>query len=242
MNLQFQIYSDLHLELCDSFYHYPKKHETLILAGDIGHIDSPNYQRFIQYCAQTWRTVLYVPGNREFYSQTHSFTEMLRRYRDFFSRFRNIQFLYRRFVKVCGVLFYGTTMWTPCHGCVGKIQSFDQKDECWKDLHSLIAFLHKNNGYSHKVIITHFPIITKNVCSTKYNSQPPEKKRYFSANWLYCFPQKLLYGVKCCVYGHTHYSNTICARGIPCVSNQYGYPDELCDFFNHEGLPVIYYN
>ncbi len=231
----FQLYSDLHLELTNDFTRFPRIHDTIILAGDIGHINSQNFRDFIRFCAEQWKYVVYVPGNREFYSDDTSFRELKRKYKTFCSKFHNVYFLYRRHVRIRGVLFYGATMWTPSDRCQKKIHNFDQKDECWKDLQSLQTFLMKHNMHRQKIIITHFPIISNNVCHPKYNSQPQEFKRYFSSNWWNVFPEEIVQGIMCILYGHTHKSGRQVQRNTWCIANQQGYQHELCEFFEYDG-------
>ena len=66
----FQLFSDIHLELLKSSK-FPKIKpltDYLFLAGDIGKINTPNYELFFDYCSQNWKKVFYVLGNHEFYN------------------------------------------------------------------------------------------------------------------------------------------------------------------------------
>jgi hypothetical protein len=46
---KFQLFSDIHLEYYKSFPIIPKIEKYLILAGDIGKIDTNNYKSFFDY-------------------------------------------------------------------------------------------------------------------------------------------------------------------------------------------------
>lgn len=62
--------SDIHLEFLKKF---PKfkcddyDNETLLLLGDIGHLNSKNYIDFIEYCSKNFKNVVLVYGNHEYY-------------------------------------------------------------------------------------------------------------------------------------------------------------------------------
>ena len=71
----FQLFSDIHLELLKSSK-FPKIKpltDYLFLAGDIGKINTPNYEPFFDYCSENWKKVFYVLGNHEFYNSNKDF-------------------------------------------------------------------------------------------------------------------------------------------------------------------------
>lgn len=47
---------------------YDKVNETLVLLGDIGALNSKIYIDFIDYCSKTWKNVVLVYENHEFYN------------------------------------------------------------------------------------------------------------------------------------------------------------------------------
>lgn len=111
MNLEFQVFSDLHLsdggwshrvddlvDLVKIFEKYfPQKTQILFLAGDIGQINCPIYKRFFDYVSSRWKYVFYVLGNNEYYvSKTLKISkeETLKMYKDYLKiNYTNIHLL-----------------------------------------------------------------------------------------------------------------------------------------------------
>lgn len=236
----FQLFSDLHLEMHDSFPSFKRTRPIVILAGDIGHITSPTFRLFLKYCSDTWEHVLFVPGNREFYSTTDSYASLWDQYEQFCATFENVHFMDGHVVENDGVVFFGATMWTPINprweDGRERIKAFDQTTACWDHLQALTVFLEKYKDHPNKVVITHFPIVRERTTHPKYDDQPEHKKRYFSANWLNVLPKRLLCGVRIVCSGHTHHSFRIRSKdSIVVVSNQMGYPHELDPGFVWDG-------
>ncbi len=235
----FQLFSDLHLEMCETFPILERTCPVLVLAGDIGHITSPTFRAFMKHCSDTWEHVLFVPGNREFYSSEQTYSQLWDAYETFCSKFPNVHFMDGHVVEIGETVFFGSTMWTPINprwedGCE-RIKSFDQTIACWDHLKALTAFLEMYHDRSNKVIITHFPIVREQTTHPKYDDQPDHKKRYFSANWLNVIPKRLLQGVRTVCSGHTHHSFRLRKDAIMVVSNQMGYPHELDPGFVSNG-------
>jgi prepilin-type processing-associated H-X9-DG protein len=213
----------------DSYPKIERVYPIVVLAGDIGHIESQTFRDFIEYCSNTWDHVIFVPGNREFYHNDVPYQDLWKAYEQFCSSYANVYFLDGHSLEVNGIMFFGTTMWTPIdpkwEDGKPRIRSFHQTIHCWDDLRSLSAFLEQYRRHPCKVIVTHFPITREHTCHPRYADQPEEKKRYFSANWLSLFPRKYLHGVWRICSGHTHHSYRIeHARGVTIWSNQLGYP------------------
>lgn len=239
MCIQFQLFSDLHLEMCDSFPRFHRVHPIVVLAGDIGHIHSSNFRTFLDYCSNTWDHVIFVPGNREFYSQTYTFEELHRAYESLCDSYANVYFLDGHVLEIGDTVFFGATMWTPIQpqwddGCP-RVKSFHQTLKSWDDFCALHIFLEKYQTHPNKVIVTHFPIVREHTCHKKYASQPESKKRYFSSNWMKLFSKELLSGVFKVCSGHTHHSFRMIFRSIDIWSNQMGYPDAPDPLFVSDG-------
>jgi prepilin-type processing-associated H-X9-DG protein len=239
MHTRFQLFSDLHLEMRDSFPLFSRVHPIVILAGDIGHIESGTFRAFLDYCSTTWDHVIFVPGNREFYSPTRTFEELWKAYESLCHSYANVYFLDGHVLELDDTVFFGATMWTPIQpkwddGCP-RVKSFQQTLKSWDDFRALHIFLEKFQTHPNKVIVTHFPIVREHTCHVKYESQPESKKRYFSSNWLHLFSEDLLSGVFKVCSGHTHHSYHLCARAIDVWSNQMGYPDAPDPLFVSDG-------
>jgi hypothetical protein len=236
----FQLFSDLHLEMCESFPLIERTRPILVLAGDIGHLTSHTFRAFMKYCSDTWENVLFVPGNREYYSTEITYSSLWNQYEQFCATFGNVHFMDGHVVEISGTVFFGATMWTPINpqweDGQERVKAFDQTIACWDQLQALTVFLEKYQHHPNKVLITHFPIVREHTTHPKYDSQPEHKKRYFSTNWLNVLPKRLLHGVKTVCSGHTHHSFRLYAGHVRVISNQMGYPHELDPEFVSDGV------
>ena len=68
--VKIQVLSDLHMEMRDAVFDFPKKALYLILAGDIGNPSSDIYQTFLWEQADRFEKVFVVSGNHEYYGRT----------------------------------------------------------------------------------------------------------------------------------------------------------------------------
>jgi len=241
MQTSFQLYSDLHLEMHESFPLLERTRPIVILAGDIGHITSQTFRAFMKYCSETWDHVLFVPGNREFYSTNVRYADLWDEYEKFCTAFPNVHFMDGHVVEIDGCVYFGATMWTPINprweDGMSRVQAFDQTIACWDQLRAFTFFLEKYRDHPNKVIITHFPIIRDRTTHPKYDDQPEHKKRYFSSNWLNVISKRLLFGVRVVCSGHTHHSfRQRTDDGVIVISNQMGYPYELDPGFVRNGI------
>lgn len=239
MCTRFQLFSDLHLEMRNSFPLFPRVHPIVILAGDIGHIESNTFCAFVEYCSHTWDHVIFVPGNREFYSQTRTFEELWKAYESLCDSYANVYFMDGHVLEIDDMLFFGATMWTPIQpqweDGQTRVKSFHQTFKSWDDFRALDIFLENFRTHPNKIIVTHFPIVREHTCHEKYGCQPESKKRYFSSNWLHLFSKDLLSGVLKICSGHTHHSFRLCVRSVDVWSNQLGYPDAPDPLFVPDG-------
>jgi predicted phosphodiesterase len=108
--MQIQIFSDLHLEFSDKHPPFEPPHtgaDVVVLAGDID-----NGTRAIDWAEKSFpdATVLYVPGNHEYYGADLNETAMALTARAADSA--NVRLLDNDQVVIDGVRFLGTTLWT----------------------------------------------------------------------------------------------------------------------------------
>ena len=120
--LKIQLFSDLHIE--HQHFQYPKPIEGvyhLFLAGDIGKIHLQSYKSFITYCASNWTNVWMVLGNHEYYHNRKDMPTLLKEYRTFVSKFKNVMLLEQEaeMIEITGedggvytVAIIGTTFWS----------------------------------------------------------------------------------------------------------------------------------
>lgn len=123
------------------FDHYtklvrPNSSPYLALLGNIGHPQSPQTISFLEYCANAWDRVFWVPGPYELTSKTRfTHCNMIDRMRDVCAR-KNITLLHHGSLQQDTVQILGTTLWTPC--VPGRIDSKYSQPE--------FNEIHKHNG------------------------------------------------------------------------------------------------
>lgn len=262
MSLPFQLYSDLHLEMIEDPYDFPRFErvtDVLVLAGDIGHISSATFRNFMEYVSALWEHVVFVPGNREFYSSgtvrpRKSYAHLYSEYVKYFNNFPNVYFTNCEALEFEGFTIFGATMWSPIQpkwpDGLSKIQEFDQPSESWEHMLALRTFLEKHTDPSKLVVreplsgnelyvVTHFPIAydPERVVDQKYLSQSPEKMRYFMCGWLNCFSSTWTRKIRAVCSGHTHHPFDFVFKGVRNVSNPRGFPDvDVVDGFRVDGV------
>lgn len=246
--LPFQLFSDLHLELIEDPFGFPRierRRDILVLAGDIGHISSETFRNFMDYVSATWEHVVFVPGNRELYSDVKTYAHLYSEYVKYFNGFPNVYFLNCDALEFGGFVVFGATTWSPIQpkweDGRQRIQGFDQTLESWEHMRALQIFL-ENKDYpsSKKVyVVTHFPIVhdPERIIDQKYRSQSPEKMRYFMCGWLNCFPSAWTRKITAVCSGHTHHPFDFMFKGVRNVSNPRGFPiDDAVDGFKPDGV------
>jgi Icc-related predicted phosphoesterase len=114
--MKIQIMSDLHLEFGDMKI---ENHgaDVLILSGDIivkSHFDkTPVFRDFLDRCSKSFKNVVYVAGNHEFYGSMISETQQF--LRSLCGEYSNIHFLDNAMLEIDGIVFVGSTLWTDCN-------------------------------------------------------------------------------------------------------------------------------
>lgn len=236
MNLDFQLFSDLHLELSDE---YPKIIPTanlLILAGDIGNLQSINYRNFLQYCSSRFKIILVILGNHEFYHfQNNTYQEIKLMYEKFFKSFDNIILLDNNYIIYGTYIFYGSTMWSCSlpNFLEEKIKNFQNTLESFDHLRIFEKFLYDfKDSPLKKIIITHFPVLRNDAfVDPKYSNESLERKKYFCNHYLHLFPNHYLNNILYFISGHTHYSYDLIIDNKRFLSYQYGYPSDSNNSF-----------
>lgn len=252
--MKFQVFSDLHLELKDSFYMIPKIADYLILAGDIGKYteeSSTPYKNFMSYCSNTWLKVIYVLGNHEFYSG-HSMSTMIQKYRDYCSTFPNVYLLYDSYIVIEDYYIYGFTGWTlPMFNNVyeakkhlndynyirtinGRYNLSDQTKLSNDQLNKFKQFIDLINmcpDINNVMVVTHFSPIKEALNPRRNNTLD----KYYAWDNLLNDNDIICSKIKYWCYGHTHWSQDITIDNIRYIANQIGYECE------HVKYDVLYY-
>jgi len=119
--LQFQVVSDLHLEMIPRDIPIntklpPPLTPLLVLAGDVyvGR-DTERFADIMSFIGKRYQHVIYVPGNHEYYgtrSITFPMENVRESIRNICHNIPNIHFLDNATIMVNGIKFMGATMWT----------------------------------------------------------------------------------------------------------------------------------
>jgi predicted phosphodiesterase len=234
--MKFQLISDIHLEFYKSFPKIPPIEDTLILAGDIGKINIPNFEPFLQYCNDNWKLVIYVLGNHEYYHNKKTFDILFLEYQELIKKFPNIKLLENDEFETDECLFIETTFFPkikiPFTNCFQQIKEKNDKNwtvgisiSTWNLLFQKSYFYLQNRlkklPDKKIVIITHYPLTMSGTSSPKYDLNTFEKKENFAFEFDFENKKNLI-----CLAGHTHYSFDFIKDGIRFISNQIGYHDE----------------
>lgn len=107
--MKFQVMSNFHI----SGKPVPKPEctsDVLVLAGNIGHARTLEYNEFLKYCSETWKHVVMILGEYEFCADmTAEHTWKL--HRQVVSKYDNVHLLENSSVVIDGVRFFGSTFW-----------------------------------------------------------------------------------------------------------------------------------
>lgn len=232
---KFQIISDIHIE---RFYpNVPdwkniinKEAETLVLAGDIGHLEYfEQYYEFVKSLSENFEKIIIVPGNHEFYSKTIS-------YENLFTRLENLEKLENVIILTNKKLdlndewvLYGTILWSyipePCR--IKELNIFSNENVSsitWHNrehlncVYELEKFFNENNKNGNKkvIVVSHYPPILYNTIRCNLYT---EKLRFYYASNL----ERLLSpeNMKIWIYGHTHKNTSFLKNDVLLLSNQY---------------------
>jgi predicted phosphodiesterase len=236
--INFQILSDVHLEArsyIDATDLITPTTDLLVLAGDIGCFeDTDTIIKFLTGAAKSWKTVLYVPGNHEYYRKQNKGSISDLTYK-FYARvfatpaLRNVKILSpNRVAVVEGVSFVGCTLWSDCSkmyklphfiSSTLKVKKHDYLGMHTRDVKWLEKVC-KDETLSKIVIVTHyapsFNLLAQNSWTKRHGC-------LYATNLKHLFPK-----VKCWIFGHTHRNVDIVENGCRLVSNQLGKKSDNC--------------
>lgn len=237
--MKVQIYSDLHIERKKKYLKIKKLADILILAGDINNIESKRFDNFFKYLIECeYKYIIYVLGNHEFYCKS-TYDKTLEKYREYFDQYDNIFLLENNKITIDGYTFLGSTFWSKCEKDIIKelndfyFMSYEKYLELNKTAEEYIFSNIDNDTIN--VLITHFPLINKNIAHPKYSESI--LNNYFSNNMLHKMNDK----IKICIHGHTHFSCDFIYNNIRFISNQCGYSlqESIESNFNIDGVYEI---
>lgn len=200
----------------------PRGADTLLLAGDIG--TYTNLGKALRSVCSKFRdsTVLYVPGNHEFYGPSRE--DVLGEIRKSESRNDNFYCLDGKVLEVGGIRFIGTTLWfrdDPMNQFYEKsMQDFFSiprlRRWVYEENKKAVGFL-ENNLEEGMVLLTHHMPTSASV---------PERFKSSSLNRFFvCDLTGLILqrSPALCAHGHTHDSCDFMLDKTRIVCNPYGY-------------------
>lgn len=239
-----QIASDLHIEYRNDNVPNPLDYITpsadiLILAGDIGSLYKiKQLTKFLEILCPLFHTVLYVPGNHEWYTimgyEPLNWNTLKKRMHKIENNIPNLYILDKSSVRIGDVCITGATLWSKAeyqippfivrvHGMnTQKYQNKHEEDLAY--LKKMIKYCQKNNLTL--LIVTHHPPTKKVLESTN------KRNKFF-----YLYGTDLDYlldkeKVNTWVCGHIHKNfDFITHKGCRVISNQKGKKkDKIMDY------------
>lgn len=205
----YQLFSDIHMEFSKSVPNIPVLSPYLFLAGDIGKINTINFNKFIDYCNNNWKKTFYICGNHEYYSSKKTHLELNQAYKNFFNAYPNVIMLDDSYYDIIEndykLRIYGSTLWSEVTQ-TNELNDFNRikmrnskywrvpiNKEYFNELHdnSLKNLINTVNESSIDLIImTHFPPLRKTekqkqfTSHSMHESQPAYMANYFANNLL----------------------------------------------------------
>lgn len=241
--VKFQIASDLHIEYKNNIIPDPEKYITpscknLILAGDVGSLYKyEQLKGFLEKLCSLFETVLYVPGNNEFYMQKDytplNLYTLEARMRNLENEIENLYFLDKTSVKIDNVCIAGCTLWSDpkCNlpKFIVKIHGINNniyKSKFLKDVEYIKKVTKYCNDKNLKLLlITHhlptYDIIPESRKADRFIS-------LYASNLNNLIKTSKIHTWVC---GHIHKNFNTTFNNTKFISNQYGKPkDNINDF------------
>ena len=230
--MKLQIASDIHREFGHSPVIPDVGADVLVLAGDIGYADDETIEWIRDDLAGRYETILYVPGNHEFYGRD---LHEANRHMEEMAMYGEYEWMNNRVVEVGGRRFVGTPLWANfCHD-PGSMFSAGRAINDFRrirygsgrmtpgamlDLHEEARTFLSKEVRPGDIVITHWPP----TLDARHPGFPLDGvARYFSAD----IPE-VIKATKPALWicGHTHHNVDFHFGDTRILSNQGGYPRE----------------
>jgi predicted phosphodiesterase len=241
--MRLHILSDLHLEFGPAQIPAPEA-DVVVLAGDI-HMGRDG----LKWAQKQFpdKPVVYVLGNHEFYRHSlPALTELLRHESDG----SNICLLENSLVEIHGFTFLGCSLWTDFQLSNHPAAAMQIAEGTMSDYHVIrfnpehrllraldtvrlyeesAAWLRRQLSVcnpARTVVVTHHAPSPR--AEAPYHATSPLKPA-FASNLDSLIETS---GAPLWIYGHTHYNTDFKIGSTRVLTNQRGYPNELCEGFN----------
>lgn len=226
--VSFQVISDLHLEFGEVLPLPIPKADVLILAGDIGSLET--LRPFLDRISEGWDLIIYVPGNHEYYSIGKTKESIFKELKELEGDYPSLKVMDMDVVEYKGQRFVGCTLWsspstqrgindfkwifTNYYGDSNSSQNITLSR--MKEWNNTSKKFIKETVKEGDIVITHF--------MPKYRSFKPEytdKHNYYGNEGL----EDVMKKAKVWVSGHTHCKFDVFDE-CRWVCNASGYPEE----------------
>ena len=248
--IHIQVFSDIHIELWGRVPPIVPSTDYLFLAGNIGYVNTPLFNQFMDYCATNWEKVFYVLGPYELQAKKKNYHANMFEYEYFFqqSKYANIFLLTNSFVKLNDqVNVYGATLWTTpttsTYTAKYTIDDYHKLTYYSQERHTILpidnTFLTKlsteqmdklvayiSTNQIPTIFLTHFSPVSSVInpkLSIEYNHI---MSQYCSWEDIFrnIIPFKLHRNITAWISGNIHNIGDNWHRGIKLISNQIGKP------------------
>lgn len=231
--MKFQYISDLH-----GIAKIPTAAENLIIAGDLVNPRSDEFRKFLEVQAKNFRSVIFVPGNHEYYGNNLEDTDV---HMQHICNQLGVYFLQCKSILIDDTYILGTTLWSETdpsiefylndyrritHSPQNLRFTWDKSLElyrgnCWW----LDDEIHKHQDDKLVVVTHHLP---------SYDLIHPIYQQYSYMNQGFASHADHLIRppVKTWVFGHSHACVDKVINNVRCVSNTRGYTYEHIDGFD----------
>ena len=248
--MRLHILSDLHLEFGPVDIP-PVDADVVLLAGDI-HAGNRRPEVGAKNNFPT-QPVIYVLGNQERYRHSLPGNAGLLKAG---AEGTNICVLENNLVEIGGITFLGCTLWTDFQLTGNPVEAMRVAEHTMSDYHVIrfnpehrplqpqdtarvhaesVAWLRRElpkSNPARTVVVTHHSPSTRS--ETPYHANSPLKPA-FASNLDSLVEQSR---VPLWIYGHNHYNGDFKLGSTRVLSNQRGYPDQLCEMFE-PGLVIV---
>lgn len=230
----YQVISDVHVETNKTLVIDVIRPvaDNLIVAGDVGQPTDANYHKFFDFVTSNWKTVIYVPGNHEYYDMIGIMT--MKRTDDMIEelgkKYPNLYCLNNSSIKLDGITFIGSTLWShpkstnklsdfrmhifDDEGCITLDRYIKINQKCIGFLESALGSTSPDDKV---VVITHYmPLMKRDIPDSKFPDDPEIDS--YMGNGLY----NLINKANVWVSGHTHEQFEVDYKGTKWLCNAYG--------------------
>lgn len=240
--VKFQIASDLHIEhrkITDPLQYINPTADNLILAGDIGCLYKYNQlNKFLTTICPLFETVIYVPGNAEYYKNNKCIPTKMKylfdRLKTIQNNIPNLYILDRNSIRIDNVCIIGCTLWSNPNvkvpSFIVRIQGMNTNVYTKKHLRDL-KYIQKMIKYCQRKSVK-LLVVTHHCPSYSVITGRKPKDKFIS---LYATALDHLLNsnsVHTWVAGHIHQNfDKITEGGTRLVSNQLGKPRDQVSTF-----------